>query len=119
MSEVLVLVENTPQGIRKSSLELLTAARRLGSPSAVLCGAADDAAVATLGEYGAATVYVVPGTDGYLSVPAAEAIVDIAGRTNPVAVLVTSGPVGKDVAARGALQSIRSGLLAHDPLTMH
>ena len=44
MSEVLVLVENTPQGIRKSSLELLTAARRLGSPSAVLCGAADDAA---------------------------------------------------------------------------
>ncbi len=104
MSEVLVLVENTPQGIRKSSLELLTAARRLGSPSAVLCGAADDAAVATLGEYGAATVYVVPGTDGYLSVPAAEAIVDIAGRTNPVAVLVTSGPVGKDVAARVAVR---------------
>ncbi len=104
MSEVLVLVDNTPQGIRKASLELLTAARRLGEPSAVVCGAADDAAVATLGEYGASTVYVVPGTDGYLSVPAAEALVAIAGRTAPAAVLVTSGSVGKDVAARVAVR---------------
>lgn len=104
MSEVLVLVDNTPQGIRKASLELLTAARRLGEPSAVVCGTADDAAVATLGEYGASTVYLVPGTDGYLSVPAAEALVAIAARTAPAAVLVTSGSVGKDVAARVAVR---------------
>jgi electron transfer flavoprotein alpha subunit len=110
VSEVLVLVDNTPQGVRKASLELLTLARRLGEPSAMLCGPADDAAVATLGEYGAAVVYAVPGTEGYLSVPVAEALVELVGRTSPVAVLVTSGPVGKDVAARVAVRT-NSGII--------
>ncbi|HEX2704627.1 MAG TPA: hypothetical protein VHM65_02620, partial [Candidatus Lustribacter sp.] len=110
MSEVLVLVETTPQGVRKATLELLTLARRLGEPAAVLCGAADDAMVSALGEYGASVVYVVPGTEEFLSVPAAEALVEIAGRAQPAAILITSGPTGKDVAARAAVR-LDSGII--------
>lgn len=112
MSEVLVLAETTPAGIRKSTLELLTVARSLGEPSAILFGAADDAAVASLGEYGAAKVYVVPASEAgeYLSLPKAEAVVQIAKAANPVAILITSGPEGKDVAARAAVR-LDSGVL--------
>ncbi|MFN8193920.1 MAG: electron transfer flavoprotein subunit alpha/FixB family protein [Nocardioidaceae bacterium] len=109
MSEVLVLVDKAPQvdgGVRKASLELLTLARRIGEPSAVVFGGADDAVVATLGSYGAAKVYAVAGDDAdqFLSLPKAEALVDIAQRVSPAAVLVTSGPEGKDVAARVAVR---------------
>ncbi|HEX2706330.1 MAG TPA: electron transfer flavoprotein subunit alpha/FixB family protein, partial [Candidatus Lustribacter sp.] len=99
-----------PQGVRKATLELLTLARRLGEPAAVLCGAADDAVVGALGEYGASVVYVVPGTEEFLSVPAAEALVEIAGRVQPAAILITSGPTGKDVAARAAVR-LDSGII--------
>ena len=57
MSEVLVIADRSEGGVRKPTLELLTLARRLGEPSAVLFGPADDAVVAQLGEYGAQKVY--------------------------------------------------------------
>lgn len=106
MSEVLVLAETTPAGVRKPTLELLTAAARLGEPSAVLFGSADDGVVAALGEYGAEKVYVVADAaiDDYLSQPKAEALVQIAKSTSPAAILVTSGPEGKDIAARVAVR---------------
>jgi len=112
MSEVLVLVETTDSTVRTPSLELLTAARRLGEPSAVLFGEPDDAVVATLGEHGATKVYAVPASaaDDYLSVPKAEAIVDLARRVSPAAVLITSGPDGKDIAARVAV-ALESGII--------
>ena len=53
MSEVLVIAETTAAGVRKPTLELLTAARALGEPAAVVFGEASDAVVAQLGEYGA------------------------------------------------------------------
>jgi electron transfer flavoprotein alpha subunit len=51
-------------------------------------------------------VYAVPSPEvsDYLSLPKAEAVVAIAQRVSPVAVLVTSGPEGKDVAARVAVR---------------
>ena len=112
MSEVLVLVEQVAGGVRKASLELLTAARRLGDPSAVVFGPPDDAVVTTLGEYGATTVYVVGGEEPqqYLCVPKAEALVALVHRVAPAAVLVTSGYEGKDVAARVAVR-LDSGIL--------
>ena len=112
MSEVLVLAELTPSGVRAATLELLTLARRLGEPSAVVCGAATDDVVATLGEHGATTVYVAsaPEIEQFLSVPKAEVLVSIAQRVDPAAVLVTSGPEGKDVAARVAVR-LGSGLV--------
>lgn len=111
MSEVLVLVEKQADGVRKASLELLTAAAQLGEPSAVVFGATDPI-VAQLGEYGAAKVYDVAGAeaDEYLSVPKAEALVDIAQRVSPAAILIGSGPEGKDVAARVAVR-LDSGII--------
>jgi len=110
--EVLVLAELTPSGVRTATLELLTLARRLGEPSAVVCGVATDDVVATLGEHGATTVYVAsaPEIEQFLSVPKAEVLVSIAQRVAPAAVLVTSGPEGKDVAARVAVR-LGSGLV--------
>lgn len=112
MSEILVLAELTPSGVRKATVELLTIARRLGEPSAVVCGDATDDVVSRLGEYGATTVYVVsaPEIGSFLSLPTAEAVVAIARRVAPAAVLVTSGPEGKDVAARVAVR-LDSGLV--------
>jgi electron transfer flavoprotein alpha subunit len=106
VSQVLVLAETTSSGVRKATLELLTGARALGEPAAVVFGAADDATVAALGEYGATTVYAVPAPEmgEFLSLPKAEAVVQLAGQVNPVAVLVTSGPEGKDIAARVAVR---------------
>ena len=44
MAEVLVLAEHTADGeVKKVTLELLTAARRLGSPSVVWTGPGADA----------------------------------------------------------------------------
>jgi len=112
VSEILVLAELTPTGVRKATLELLTLARRLGEPSAIVCGDATDDVVARLGEYGATTVYAVtaPEMEQFLSVPKAEAVATIAQRVSPFAVLVTSGPEGKDVAARVAIR-LDSGLV--------
>ncbi|HYO85899.1 MAG TPA: electron transfer flavoprotein subunit alpha/FixB family protein [Dermatophilaceae bacterium] len=112
MSEVLVLAENTPAGIRKATFELLTVARGFGEPAAVVVGDVDDAAIASLGEYGAAKVYRVPGSEAtdYLSLPKAEALVAIAKQASPVAILITSGPEGKDVAARVAVR-LDSGII--------
>jgi electron transfer flavoprotein alpha subunit len=112
MSAVLVLAETTSSGVRSSAFELLTVARRLGEPMAVVVGEATDAVVAALGEYGATTVYAVtaPEAREYLSVPTAEAVVEIARRVSPVAVLVGSGPLGKDVAARLAVR-LDSGIV--------
>jgi len=112
VSEVLVLAETTAAGVRKPTLELLTAARALGEPAAVVFGAADDAVVAQLGEYGATKVYTVdaPGAGEYLSLPKAEAVVQIAQASSPVAILATSSPEGKDVAARVAVR-LDSGII--------
>jgi electron transfer flavoprotein alpha subunit len=112
VSEVLVLAETSAAGIRKSTFELLTAARRLGEPSVALCGPADPATVRALGDYGARKVYVVdaPEVDQYLAVPKAEILVELARRTHPVAVLVVSGPEGKDIAACVAVR-LASGVV--------
>jgi electron transfer flavoprotein alpha subunit len=112
VSEILVLAELTPSGVRPATLELLTIARRFGDPAALVCGEATDEVVATLGDYGATTVYAVsaPEIDQFLSVPKAEAVVAVAERVQPAAILITSGPEGKDVAARVAVR-LDSGLV--------
>jgi electron transfer flavoprotein alpha subunit len=105
-------VERADGVVRKSALELLTLARRIGEPVALVLGPADDATVATLGEYGATTVYVVdaPELTQYLVVPHAEALAELARRTQPAAVLVTSSADGKEVAARVAV-ALDSGIV--------
>ena len=112
MPAVLVLVERADGAVRKPTLELLTLARRLGDPVALVLGPVDDDTVATLGRYGAGTVYVVdaPELTDYLVVPHAEAATEVARQVDPVCVLVTSGPDGKEIAARVAV-ALDSGII--------
>jgi len=110
MAEVLVLVDHTDGAVKKVTTELLTLARRLGEPSAVLVGAGFDAARERLAEFGAQKVYVVDGdgTGGFGDyvvgplVDALAAAVSAAG--SPRAVLVASTADGKEVAGRLAVR---------------
>ena len=116
MAEILVLVELNPAGggVRKTTLEALTAARGLGEPSAVVIAAPGTAAGVkdTLAEYGAATVYVAEAAevDDYLVAPKAEVLAQLVGEKSPAAVVIPSSPEGKEVAARLAVK-IGSGFL--------
>ncbi len=112
MAEVLILVERSDGAVRKATLELLTLARRLGAPAALVFGPADDAMMKVLGEYGAAKVYVVddPALEEFLVAPKAEALVTVVRRTSPAAVLVTAGREGTEVAARAAVR-LDSGII--------
>ena len=57
MAEILVLVERSGGKVRKATLELLTLARRLGEPTALLCGSPDEPTIEVLGAHGATRVY--------------------------------------------------------------
>ncbi|KDN86506.1 electron transfer flavoprotein subunit alpha/FixB family protein [Kitasatospora cheerisanensis] len=114
MSEILVLVDHADGAVRKPALELLTLARRLGAPSAVVLGAGDAAAAiaAKAAEFGAEKVYVADGEEfaTRLVVPKVDALTQIAKAAGAAAVLVTSGGEGKEVAARTALR-LGSGII--------
>jgi electron transfer flavoprotein alpha subunit len=114
MATVLVLVEHANGAPRKVTLELLTAARSLGEPAAVVVGAPGtaEALSATLGEYGATTIYAAESdeVDGFVAAPKAEVLAGLVGSTAPAAVLVASTAEGKEVAARVAMRT-GSGIL--------
>lgn len=114
MSEVLVLIDHVDGAVRKPTYELLTIAKRLGEPSAVFIGSgAQGAEVAEkVKAYGAAKVYVVDDAQikGYLVAPKAEALQQLAEKTSPAAVLISSTSEGKEIAGRLAVK-IESGLI--------
>lgn len=112
MSDVLVVTELVDGAVTKPTLELLTLARRLGTPTAVVFGASGDQAAARLGEYGAAKVVVVsdPAVEEYLVAPKAEAVAQIAEASRPRAVLIGSSPEGKEIAGRLAVK-LGAGLI--------
>jgi electron transfer flavoprotein alpha subunit len=113
MGEVLVLVEHADGVVKKATTELLTLARRLGDPSAVWVGAGvTDAALGTLGEFGATTVYVAgdASLDRHPVAPAAEVLAALVSEKAPVAVLVASTADGKEVAGRLAVRT-NSGVI--------
>jgi electron transfer flavoprotein alpha subunit len=111
MAEVLVLVEGNPAGggVRKTTLEALTAARALGEPSAVVAGAPGAAVQAReqLAEYGAVKVYVAESDEieSYLVAPKAEVLAALVAEKSPAAVVIPSSPEGKEVAARLAVKT--------------
>ncbi len=121
MAEVLVLVDAVDGSVKKSTLELLTAARAIGEPSAVVIGAPGAAAAVkgTLAEYGAAKVYVAESDEigGYLVAPKAEVLASIVQQASPAAVLVSSTSENKEVAARLAFK-IGGGVLT-DAVTVN
>jgi electron transfer flavoprotein alpha subunit len=114
MAEVLVVVEHAAGVVKKVTLEMLTLARDLGSPAAVVLGGPGTAAglVDTLAEYGATTVYAVESddVDGYLVAPKAAVLADLARRVSPAAVLLASSQEGKEIAGRLAVK-LDNGLL--------
>jgi electron transfer flavoprotein alpha subunit len=108
MSDVLVVVESAGGAVKKVTLEMLTLARDLGTPVAVVLGAPGTAEplVAKLGEYGAQKVLVAEHADldGYLVAPKAAALAEIVKSAQPAAVLLGSGQEGKEIAARLAVK---------------
>ncbi|QQS01180.1 MAG: electron transfer flavoprotein subunit alpha/FixB family protein [Austwickia sp.] len=111
MAEVLVLVDHADGAVRKTTLEMLTLAARLGEPSAVFVGDGAEEAAATLGKYGAGKVYAVSGeANDYLVAPVVEALAQIMEQASPAAVLIPSNQHGKEMAARLAIKT-SSGLI--------
>jgi electron transfer flavoprotein alpha subunit len=112
MPEVLIVVEHADSHVSKPALELLTLARRIGDPVAVVFGETDDTVAKALGEYGATRVLVVTDAaiDEYLVAPKAEALAQIAENLQPAAILITSTPEGKEIAGRLAIK-LQSGLI--------
>jgi electron transfer flavoprotein alpha subunit len=83
---------------------LLTIARRLGEPVAVVCGPVDEATVDSLARYGATAVFAADCPDDQPVIPRVDALAEAVRRTAPTAVLITSGVEGKEVAARLAVR---------------
>jgi electron transfer flavoprotein alpha subunit len=121
VAEVLVLVDAAGGAVKKSTLELLTAARAIGEPSAVVIGKPGTAAAVkdALADYGAAKVYVAESddVDDYLVAPTADVLAAVVAQASPAAVLVSSTPEHKEVAARLAFK-IGSGVLT-DAVTVN
>ena len=112
MSQVLVVVEHLDGAVAKPTLELLTLARRLGDPVAVVLGEGAERAAGKLGEYGASRVLAVvdPALEQFLIAPKAEALAQVAAGVGPAAVLLTSTSENKEVAGRLAVK-LGSGLI--------
>lgn len=112
MSEVLVLVEHADGEVKKVTFELLTAARQLGEPAAVVVGAPGTATKLreSLAGYGAAKVYVAESDDAasYLVTPKVDVLAALIERAS--AVLVAATAEGREVSARLAART-GSGLL--------
>jgi electron transfer flavoprotein alpha subunit len=105
MADILVVVEHLAGKVAKPALELLTLARRLGSPVAVVLGAGAETAAEVLGEYGAGRVLAVedPSFEEFLVAPKAAALSQLVAAMSPGAVLLTSTVEAKEVAGRLAV----------------
>ena len=114
MAEVLVLTEHADGGLKKVTSELITAARVLGEPSAVVVGKPGTAEplVAGLKAAGAAKVYVAESDDAenYLITPFVDVLGSLVESATPAAVLLAASAEGKEIAGRLAAR-IGSGLL--------
>jgi electron transfer flavoprotein alpha subunit len=114
MAEVLVLAEHAEGALKKVSAELITAARALGEPAAVVVGAPGTAEplVEGLKAAGAAKIYVAESddVDKYLITPVVDVLAALAESNSPAAVLVAATADGKEIAGRLAAR-IGSGLL--------
>jgi len=110
MSEILVLVEHSEGTVKKVTLELLTLARGLGEPSAVVIGSGVD--TTPLAEYGAATIYVADDAEltNYVVGPKVDVLAQLVAEKAPAAVLIASTADGKETAGRLAVR-LSSGVI--------
>ncbi|MFE3443670.1 electron transfer flavoprotein subunit alpha/FixB family protein [Nocardia sp. NPDC059180] len=114
MAEVLVLVEHADGAVKKVSTELITAARTLGSPSAVVLGAAGtgEKLADALAAAGAEKIYIAESddVDNFLVTPKVDVLAGLVEAAAPAAVIVSASAEGKEVSGRLAAR-IGSGLL--------
>jgi electron transfer flavoprotein alpha subunit len=114
MAEVLVLAEHAEGNLKNYTAELITAARALGEPSAVVIGAPGTAEklVEDLKAAGAAKIYAAESdvVEQYLVTPKVDVLNALVESASPVAVLVSATAEGKEIAGRVAAET-GSGLL--------
>jgi electron transfer flavoprotein alpha subunit len=114
MAEVLVLVEHADGALKKISAELITAARVLGEPSAVVVGKPGTAEplIEGLKAAGAAKIYVAESDDAenYLVTPQVDVLASLAESAAPAGVLLAASADGKEIAGRLAAR-LGAGLL--------
>ena len=114
MAEVLVLVEHAEGALKKITAELITAARVLGEPAAVVVGKPGTAEplVEGLKSAGAAKIYVAESDDAenYLITPYVDVLASLVESAAPAGVLVAASADGKEIAGRLAART-GSGLL--------
>ena len=107
MAEVLVLVDHVDGTPKKVTYELLTLARELGTPSAVVLGRGASAAAEKVGAYGAEKVYVSEAEElsQFLVGPHAAVLAQLVQDKSPAAVLLPSNATGKEIGARLAVKT--------------
>jgi len=114
MAEVLVLVEHADGAVKKITAELITAARKLGEPAAVVVGKPGTAAPLTdaLKEAGAAKIYVAESDDAenYLITPYVDVLAALTESAAPAGVLLAASADGKEIGGRLAART-GAGLL--------
>ena len=103
MAEVLVLVDHVEGEIKKATYELLTAARALGEPSAVVVGPA--VSVKELAAHGAEKVYVAETDRDDFLTPQVDVLAALVEAKSPAAVLIAVSADGKEIAGRLALRT--------------
>jgi electron transfer flavoprotein alpha subunit len=113
MAEVLVLVDHLDGEMRKTSYELLTAARELGEPAAVVVGTPGTAAKLADGlrEHGAEKIYVAETDSTDFLTPEVSVLESLVQAVAPAAVLISASADGKEIAGRLAVRT-GSALLA-------
>ena len=107
MAEVLVLVDHLDGEIRKTSFELLTVARELGEPAAVVVGPAGVAAKLAdrLREHGAEKIYVAEADSDDFLTPEVSVLAALMETAAPTAVLITASADGREIAGRLAVRT--------------
>lgn len=107
MAEVLVLVDHVEGEVKKSTFELLTAARGVGEPSAVVVAGQGEAQklTAALAANGAEKIYIAE-TDrtDFLS-PEVDVLASLVESASPAAVLLSASADGKEIAGRLAVRT--------------
>jgi len=109
MAEVLVLVEHSEGALKKVTGELITAARVLGEPSAVVVGkpGTSEPLVEGLKAAGAAKIYVAESDDAekYLITPYVDVLASLVESATPAAVVLAANADGKEIAGRLAART--------------
>jgi electron transfer flavoprotein alpha subunit len=107
MAEVLVLVDHVEGEIKKVTYELLTAARGLGEPSAVVVGAPGTAGKFADGlkAHGAEKIYVAETDRDDFLTPQVDVLAALVEAKSPAAVLIGVSADGKEIAGRLALRT--------------